>query len=148
MVITYTGTVQVTVNPGATLTNNAALTWTSLDGGNSLTPDAGERYGIVGDPVNNYFDTDTRSVTIATGTFDKQLFSTSDAGTAGSLVAIGENVTYALVVTLPAGTTQRVMLAINFGIRIESACEAVAELMLDGALAKSVPFRIAASPAR
>lgn len=49
---------------------------------------------------------------------------------------------------LPAGTTQRMMLAINFGIRIEAPCEAVAELFLDGTLAKSVPFRIAASPAR
>lgn len=49
---------------------------------------------------------------------------------------------------LPAGTTQRVMLAINFGIRIESACEAVAELFLDGTLAKSVPFRIIAAPGR
>jgi hypothetical protein len=49
---------------------------------------------------------------------------------------------------LPAGTTQRVMLAINFSIRIEAPCEAAAELMLDGVLAKSVPFRIAASPPR
>jgi hypothetical protein len=49
---------------------------------------------------------------------------------------------------LPPGTTQRVMLAINFGIRIEKPCEAVAELTLDGNVVKSVPFRIVASPPR
>lgn len=49
---------------------------------------------------------------------------------------------------LPPGSTQRVMLAINMGIRIERPCEAVAELMLDGSLARSVPFRIVQSPKR
>ena len=49
---------------------------------------------------------------------------------------------------LPAGTTQRVIVAINFTIRIEAVCEAVAELLLDGSLAKTVPFRIAAAPPR
>lgn len=49
---------------------------------------------------------------------------------------------------LPPGTTQRVMLAINLGIRIERACEAVAELQLDGAVARTVPFRIVQNPSR
>lgn len=49
---------------------------------------------------------------------------------------------------VPAGTTQRVMLAINMGVRLEKACEAVAELFLDGELARSVPFRIVQRPAR
>ena len=43
---------------------------------------------------------------------------------------------------LPAGTTQRVMVTANLGIRIERPVEAVAELWLDGALAKSVPFHV------
>lgn len=43
---------------------------------------------------------------------------------------------------LPPGTTQRVMLAINLGIRIEHAGDAVTELFLDDALARSAPFRI------
>ena len=43
---------------------------------------------------------------------------------------------------MPAGTTQRVMIAANMGIRIEEPCEAAAELWLDGALARSVPFRV------
>ena len=43
---------------------------------------------------------------------------------------------------LPAGTTQRMMVATNLTIRVERAVEAVAELWLDGALAKSVPFHV------
>jgi hypothetical protein len=49
---------------------------------------------------------------------------------------------------LPPGTTQRVMLTVNMGIRIEQPAEAAAELWLDGVLARSVPFRIAATPPR
>jgi hypothetical protein len=43
---------------------------------------------------------------------------------------------------LPPGSAQRFMVALNLSIRIEKACEAVVELSLDGALAKTVPFRI------
>ncbi len=49
---------------------------------------------------------------------------------------------------LPPGTTQRVMLTVNMGIKLEGPAEAAAELWLDGALARSVPFRIAATPPR
>jgi hypothetical protein len=49
---------------------------------------------------------------------------------------------------LPPGTTQRMMLTVNMGIRIERPVEAVAELWLDGALARSVPFRIVENPPR
>jgi hypothetical protein len=47
---------------------------------------------------------------------------------------------------LPPGSSQRVMLAINSNLRLEKACEAVAELSLDGAVAKTVPFRVVARP--
>jgi hypothetical protein len=43
---------------------------------------------------------------------------------------------------LAPGSTQRVMLAMTMSIRIERAGEAVAELTLDGTVAKTVPFRI------
>jgi hypothetical protein len=49
---------------------------------------------------------------------------------------------------VPAGTTQRVMLAINLGVRFEAATDAVAELFLDGNLARSVPFRVVQRVAR
>ena len=35
-------------SPGSVETNNAELTWTSVDGGNSLTPDPNERFGAAG----------------------------------------------------------------------------------------------------
>ena len=107
--ITYTGTVQVSAAPGSAQTNNAALTWTSINGGNSLTPDAGERFGAAGTlfgdaNLNNYRRIDSETVTIGVATFDKDLFSTSDAATTGSNAGIGETITYALAITLPAGT--------------------------------------------
>ncbi len=107
--ITYVGTVQVSAPTGVAETNNAEVTWTSLDGSNSLTPDAGERFGAAGtlfgdSNLNNFRNVDSQTVTVATATFGKQFFGTSDAGTPGSSVAIGEDVTYALVVTVPAGT--------------------------------------------
>lgn len=48
---------------------------------------------------------------------------------------------------LPAGTTQRVMLAVSFGVRFEAPGEASADLWLGGQLAKSVPFRVVQRPA-
>jgi hypothetical protein len=49
---------------------------------------------------------------------------------------------------LPAGTTQRVLVATSLAVRLERACEAVAELSIDGTLAKAVPFRVAQRPQR
>ena len=108
--INYIGTVQVTATPGAVETNNAELTWTSVNGNNSLAPDANERFGATGSTfgdgsLNDYRRVDARTVTVGTATFAKQLFTTSDANTPASDVGIGETVTYALVVTIPNGTT-------------------------------------------
>jgi hypothetical protein len=49
---------------------------------------------------------------------------------------------------LPAGTTQRVLLSMNVSIRLEKPGDAQADLYLDDALAKSVPFRIVQRPQR
>lgn len=49
---------------------------------------------------------------------------------------------------LPAGTTQRVLIAINIGLRFERAGEAIAELAIDDVPAATVPFRIVQRPAR
>lgn len=107
--ITYIGTVQSSAIPGTAETNTAELTWTSLNGSNSLTPDAGERSGAAGTlfgdaNLNNLRRVDTHVVTIGTAGFDKDFFGMSDPATPGTDVAIGETVTYALIVTLPAGT--------------------------------------------
>ena len=47
---------------------------------------------------------------------------------------------------LPAGTTQRVLISASMSIRLERPVEAVAELSLDGTVAKSVPFRVVQRP--
>jgi large repetitive protein len=67
--ITYTGVVQLSAPPGSLQVNNAELTWTSLNGGNSLTPDAGERFGapgtILGDgPLNDYRLIGSQTITV------------------------------------------------------------------------------------
>jgi hypothetical protein len=49
---------------------------------------------------------------------------------------------------LPAGAPQRLMLAANLAIKLESPTEAIAELQLDGQVAKSVPFRVVERPAQ
>jgi uncharacterized repeat protein (TIGR01451 family)/fimbrial isopeptide formation D2 family protein len=54
--------------------------------------------------MNNLRRVDSKTVMIGTAAFDKQLFGTSDPATTGSNVAIGETVTYALIVNGPAGT--------------------------------------------
>jgi hypothetical protein len=43
---------------------------------------------------------------------------------------------------LPAGTTQRVMLSVNMSVQLTAPTEAAADLWLDDALARSVPFRV------
>jgi len=49
---------------------------------------------------------------------------------------------------LPAGATQRVLVAAQLTMRVERAVEAVAELWLDGALARAVPFHVVHRPQR
>ena len=110
VVVVYTATVQVGFAPNGSVTNAAVLTWTSLNGGNSTAPDANERFGAAGSTfgdgsLNDFRRTTSVTTTGAGPTFSKVLFSTSDAGTTGSNVGIGETVTYGLLVTLPEGTT-------------------------------------------
>ncbi len=108
--IVYTATVQVGFPTNGSVTNAAVLTWTSLNGGNSTSPDANERYGdpanIFGDgSLNDFRRTADATTTGAAPAFSKTLFATSDATTLGGNVTVGETVTYALSVTLPEGTT-------------------------------------------
>jgi hypothetical protein len=49
---------------------------------------------------------------------------------------------------MPAGTTQRMMVAANMSIRLERAGEGSAELLIDGEVARTVPFRIVQRAAR
>ncbi len=121
--IVYDVTLTAAVQPDQVIDNTADLTYTSLPGSNgttnnptgSVTPGApgsstGERDGSGG--INNYIDSDTESVTIIAPEFSKFVVGTDISETTAnqfdsSLVdlAIGEEVTYALVATLPEGRT-------------------------------------------
>ncbi len=107
------GTIAYCVNPGQTLTNNAIVKWTSLDGDYTSTPRSTynsqsiERTGAGG--VNDYSKTGTRGLPINTSSSSKSLVSTSETFTSDVTnppeVAIGEIVRYRLVQPIPEGTS-------------------------------------------
>jgi|GEM_PF-711832 len=102
---TYVATIQNSITPGTSFANSAKITWTSIDG-----TDANERTGATGTQhdgsLNDYSLTDTVTIgTSSVSTFSKSLFTTDQTFTTGSNVAIGENVVFALKITLPEGTT-------------------------------------------
>ena len=116
--ITYTATLNVTVQPGETLINTADLTYTSLPGTNGTTvnPTGSTTPGIPGSPtgerdgsggVNDYSDTDNASVTVPSPAIAKSLVGTSivDATNANNQAVIGETIQYSVVVSIPEGTT-------------------------------------------
>ncbi|HFQ94343.1 MAG TPA: isopeptide-forming domain-containing fimbrial protein, partial [Anaerolineae bacterium] len=112
--VTITATVDANELAGETIPNTGYLTYTSLpgtgtpdgSGGNntgSTTPggsgdDDGERNGS-GTNQNDHYDNASAPVTLADPLFDKLAPSPTD-------YTIGENVTFTLVVTLPEGVTQ------------------------------------------
>ncbi len=95
--IAYSALVVQAVSPDQTIPNQAVTTWTSLPGVNS-----GERNGSGG--VNDYQTSSSTSFKTASPSIAKSLYATSDSLTAGSGVAIGEVVTYTLLITLPEST--------------------------------------------
>jgi LPXTG-site transpeptidase (sortase) family protein len=93
--------------------------WTSLSGPNGTTGNGtgsdtpgvsgttnGERNGTGTNPPNDYNATDTESFTAdLITTFTKQITATSEAATTGTNVAIGEEITYVILLSFPEGTT-------------------------------------------
>ncbi len=121
-----TAHVSATAVAGVTIPNSVAVTYTSLPGtgtqGNptgSNTPGGsgagnGERDGSGGaGTLNGYDSSASASVTLATPQITKQFADvpdpTSEPSTTGSNVAIGETVSYDLLVTLPEGVTQNLV---------------------------------------
>ena len=117
--VTYTATLNDTVTPQEVLANVANITYTSLPGPNgttsnptgSSTPgtsgtDTGERDGSDGVRLwNDYHDQDNADVTVPGVVINKQITATSAAHTTGNNLAIGEEVTYTILLTFPEGTT-------------------------------------------
>ncbi|MAU10680.1 MAG: hypothetical protein CL607_12720 [Anaerolineaceae bacterium] len=91
--ITYSITVGVDVEPGTTYTNTASAVYSSLPG----TP---------ADDRTNTTPNDTATFTTPGPSITKAVFGTSDAGNQN--YAIGELVTYHIIVTLTEGTTRGV----------------------------------------
>ena len=125
--VDYQALVLNSVTPDLTILNTALLDYTSLPGANgtisngtgSSTPggagsDSGERDGSGGQ--NDYFDSSTASFDIVLPGLAKSVVATSAVHTgtgahngSNADLAIGEEVTYEIVVTLPEGTTTAVL---------------------------------------
>ncbi len=100
------------VQPGETIVNPVGLAWTSLPGNvttaQSSNPLSTERTGSTSNPggtANDHIDLASDSITIILPVAAKSLVTTNQAHTSGSNVAIGEIVTYDVVLTIPQGTT-------------------------------------------
>jgi len=121
--VTYSATLDTTVTAGQVLANTAALTYTGLPGTNGTTSNPtgsstlsfgangnsgdpqGERNGSGSPTYNDYADSDPASVTVTAITPVKSIQGSTDSGTTGSNLTIGEVVTYRLSTDIPEGTS-------------------------------------------
>jgi uncharacterized repeat protein (TIGR01451 family)/fimbrial isopeptide formation D2 family protein len=107
--ITFEATIDNTATPGALLINWAGAMWSTQDGTPSIERDSGEVIIDGQDLLNSgalddYEVNTTASFTVGAYGISKSLAGTSDVGTAGSNVTIGEVITYAITVALPEGS--------------------------------------------
>ncbi|NOK83600.1 MAG: hypothetical protein GFH27_549305n176 [Chloroflexi bacterium AL-W] len=95
-IITYDVTLDTAVRPNESLVNTAILfNYAGTEGGPDHTaPDK----------------TDTATVTVASPTIDKTIVTTNQIHTTGNNVAIGEQIQYQVVITVPEGTSDSVTL--------------------------------------
>ncbi|KLU05634.1 hypothetical protein RISK_002266 [Rhodopirellula islandica] len=113
--LSVTGTIAHTVTPNQSLVNRPEVSWTSLDGdvGNRSTEstvDTGERDGTPsGSNTHDYLASNAATITINAPAFNKSLFSTNETETSGSDVTIGEQATFALLVSLPEGNSSGIV---------------------------------------
>lgn len=113
LTITINGTLADSVAPGAMLTNTANLDYSTGDG------DIVDVLGGAGGPIDAEDDERSRSIAddatvdVPRPTFEKTLIGTDEPGTADGLgeVAIGETVTYGIVLTLPEGTYTEIVIS-------------------------------------
>ncbi len=129
--VTYTATIQTSVTPDQVLSNNAAITYTSLPGTNGTTgagnPTGSDNTGAPGSTTgerdgsgtgeNDYLASDTADVTIGSPQLAKIVASTSETSTGNGEhtigiedLTIGETATFNITTTLPEGTTSQVVI--------------------------------------
>jgi large repetitive protein len=98
LVITYDLIAETSVQPRETIVNTATLTsYAGVEGGENHVP-------LTDQPF------DEAEVTIAQPTIDKTIIDTNQTHTVDPDVAIGEIITYQVVVTVPEGTTNSAVL--------------------------------------
>ena len=111
LVVTVVGTLlDSPTEAGETITNTGDLNWSSVSGDGTDSPflDDGsdtERGDSADHTTGTYTDSDDAVITIATPSFEKVLTDPADTD-----ATIGETVSYDLVVTVPEGTTNNVVL--------------------------------------
>ncbi len=121
--ITYSATILPTVTDGLTLTNEADVEWTSINGANADERGGDGDFDNAAGPANpdDYESEDEASVTANLSpqyAITKEVFSTSAThtgianGTAPSMtdLTIGERVTWVITVTMAEGTTNGVVI--------------------------------------
>ena len=113
VVIVYTATVQASIVPGQSLVNDADATFTSLNGtvtgerdGSGVAEPTNNTHPDDGGILNNYGVGDTITVTALSYAplVTKAIVATSEAGSTGSNVLVGEIVRYSLKFELFEGT--------------------------------------------
>lgn len=98
------------ITPNNAITNNAQITWTSLDGDiqnlSPYNPDSDERTGAdgPGTGLNNYAKATAATINTTAISGTKYLVATSESGTAGNRLTIGEIARYRLIVAIPEGS--------------------------------------------
>jgi len=105
LIITFTGTIDADANPSETVPNTANLEYSSYPLDRSETGGFNPNPDVTTDHERTRTASDSVNFTVPGATFSKSLFSTSETATSNPNVAIGETITYALLVTLPEGTT-------------------------------------------
>ncbi|HEY9075989.1 MAG TPA: sortase [Anaerolineaceae bacterium] len=115
--ITISGLLSTDAVWGTTYTNTATVRWSSLDGDVTVsrsiyTPDGVERTGAGGTgSLNDYIDTGSATFQVNNPSAAKVIHGTNLADTTGNNVAVGEQVSYRLTLTIPEGTAYSVTAA-------------------------------------
>lgn len=136
--VVLNATLKSTVVSGTTVDNTASITYTSLDG-----PNANERDGDDGEGagLDNYADSDSDDFIVATPSIDK--LTPSD-----TTYAIGESVTWDILVTIPEGVTNDLVITDNLpaGIVYEGFQVITAAAGSGGLLANDYDGTVTAAP--
>ena len=141
-IFTYDANVSSAATPGQEITNNATLSWTSLDGSGSNL--SGSSPGT----EKTYQATNSATVTVELTTSEKSIVSTtfahtSEAGSGTSSsersLSIGEEIKYRLVVTVPEGSAENFIVRDNLPEGLEYVNNtAFVSLVSNGGLSSSL----------